>query len=139
MRQIFISHSAQDFDAVERIANALTQAGMTVWLDREDVRTGEAWQVQIVEAIDHSHVFVLALSPNSAALEDVRVEVDLAQDTGLTTIPFMLEPVKIPATIRYQLAGLPIIDAPSLGFEKALGRLVESVRAVVEGKGDRKD
>jgi hypothetical protein len=78
MSQIFTSYSRRDTETVDKIVDALNQAGMSVWLDREDIRAGNSWRVQIVEAIDSCDAFVLMLSGNSAASKNVHKEVDLA-------------------------------------------------------------
>jgi len=127
MSHIFISYSRRDKEIVDNIVNTLKEAGMEAWIDREDIRAGNSWRLQIVEAIEACDVFILVLSPNSAASDNVRKEIDLAQDSGRVTIPILLEPVKLPAAIRYQLAGLQFIDVPMLGLEDALKQLVNAV------------
>jgi hypothetical protein len=127
MAQIFISYSRRDTETVDRIAEQMKAAGLDVWLDREDIKAGNTWRVQIVQAIDSCLAFVLMLSPNSAASDNVRREIDLAQDAEGPLLPLMLEPVKIPPEIRYQLAGQQFIDVQMLGFEKAVGQLIETI------------
>jgi hypothetical protein len=128
MRHVFISYSRRDVASVDQFAEAMTRAGIEVWLDREDIRAGNSWRVQIVEAIDACSAFVLMLSGDSALSPNVHKEVILAQDSGRTIFLVMLEPVKIPAEIRYQLAGLQFIDLQLLGFEKAAAQLVAGLR-----------
>ncbi len=134
MSQVFISYSRRDTEVVDRIVKALVDAGVNAWIDREDIRAGNSWRLQIVEAIDTCDVFVLALSPNSAASDNVRKEIDLAQDSGRVIVPIVLDAVKIPAAIRYQLAGLQFVDVPMLGFDKALAHLVEVVQGEIAKK-----
>jgi hypothetical protein len=128
MAQIFTSYSRRDTEIVDTIAAKMSQAGLRVWIDREAIKAGNAWRVQIVQAIDECSAFVLMLSPNSAASDNVRKEIDLSQDSGRTIFAVMLEPVKLPAEIRYQLAGLQFIDVGMLGFDKAVSLLIETVR-----------
>src|SRR5512134_2800917 len=99
----------------------MSQAGISVWIDRSDIKAGNTWRVQIVQAIDTCHAFVLMLSPHSAASDNVRREIDLSHDSERRIFAVMLDPVKpIPAEIRYQLAGLQFIDVQKLGVEKAV-------------------
>ncbi|HEX6271015.1 MAG TPA: toll/interleukin-1 receptor domain-containing protein [Anaerolineales bacterium] len=128
MAQVFTSYSRRDTEIVDTVVGEMTRAGIDVWLDRADIKAGNTWRVQIVEAIDTCAAFVLMLSPNSAASDNVRREIDLSQDSGCTIFAMMLEPVKIPAAIRYQLAGLQFIDVQMLGFDKAVSQLIETVR-----------
>ena len=128
MAQVFTSYSRRDTEVVDTIVSKMSEAGISVWIDREAIKAGNQWRVQIVQAIDTCQAFVLMLSPNSAASDNVRKEIDLSQDSGRTIFAVMLEPTKIPAEIRYQLAGLQFIDIQMLGFDKAVTLLIETVR-----------
>jgi hypothetical protein len=128
MTQVFTSYSRRDTETVDTIVAKMAQAGISVWIDREAIKAGNTWRVQIVQAIDTCNAFVLMLSPNSAASDNVRKEIDLSQDSGRTIFAVMLEPTKLPAEIRYQLAGLQFIDIQMLGFDQAVDRLIETVR-----------
>lgn len=128
MGQIFISYSRRDTEIVDQIADQMEDAGLDVWIDRGAIKAGDTWRVQIVEAIDTCLAFVLMLSPNSADSDNVRREIDLAQDAEGPFLPLMLEPVEIPREIRYQLAGQQFIDVQMLGFEKAVDQLIETIK-----------
>ena len=128
MTQIFTSYSRRDKETVDQIVGVIEGTGIDVWIDREDIKAGNMWRVQIVQAIDTCAAFVLMLSPSSAASDNVRKEIDLAQDSGRTIFAVMLQPVKLPAEIRYQLAGLQFIDVQMLGYEQAVARLIETLK-----------
>ncbi|HEX6034860.1 MAG TPA: TIR domain-containing protein [Anaerolineales bacterium] len=132
MGRVFISYSRRDTEIVDSIVQAMKQAGLDVWIDRQDIQAGNTWRVQIVQAIDTCTAFVLMLSPSSAASDNVRKEIDLAQDSGRMIFPIMLEPVRLPAEIRYQLAGLQFINVQMLGLEKAVHQLISTVSAQVD-------
>ena len=68
------------------------------------------------------------LSGNSAISTNVHKEVILAQDLGRGIFVVMLEPVKPPAEIRYQLAGLQFIDVQALGFDKSAAQLLSALK-----------
>jgi TIR domain-containing protein len=127
MSQVFISYSRRNQEIVDRIAAALENAGLSVWIDRAAIKAGKSWRVQIVQGIETCDAFLLMLSPNSAASDNVRKEIDLAQDSARKTFIFMLEPVQLPAEIKYQLAGLQFIDIQALGYEAALRALIEAL------------
>jgi hypothetical protein len=129
MGRIFISYSRRDTEIVDSIAEAMIVAGLEIWIDRQDIQAGNTWRVQIVQGIDTCDAFVLMLSPASVASDNVRKEIDLAQDAGRTIFAVMLEPVRLPAEIRYQLAGLQFIDVQMLGLDEAVHRLIQAVRA----------
>ena len=128
MAQVFTSYSRRDKETVDQIVGVIEGTGIDVWLDREDIKAGNMWRVQIVEAIDTCAAFLLMLSPNSAASDNVRKEIDLAEGSERPIFAVMLQPVKLPADIRYQLAGLQLIDVQKLGFDAAVARLIEDLK-----------
>jgi len=106
MGHIFISYSRRDSEIVEGIVSQLEAEGIDVWIDREDIRPGGQWRAQIVEAIDTAEVFVLTLSPDSAASAHVLKELNLAEEAlDPFVLPIMLKETKIPDAMRYHLAG----------------------------------
>ena len=128
MGQVFTSYSRRDTETVDNIVEEISEAGISVWIDREAIKAGNTWRVQIVKAIDTCDAFVLMLSPNSAASDNVRREIDLASESGRVIFAMLLEPVKLPAEIRYQLAGLQFIDVKMLGLEKSVDRLIDTLK-----------
>ncbi|SRR6266498_834696 len=110
MKHIFVSYSRIDGEAVDYIVARLEQDGFNVWLDREEIKAGELWQEAIVQAVDDAYAFVLMLSPGSAASNNVRKEVDLAEAAHKELVPVLLAPVELPANLRYQLAGIEWIE-----------------------------
>jgi len=126
--QVFVSYSRRNKDIVDRIVGEMDRADMNVWIDREDIKAGNSWRVQIVQAIDTCDAFVLMLSAHSAVSENVHKEINLAQDSKRRTFVLMLERIQLPAEIRYQLAGLQFIDVEELGYDEAVRRLIETLR-----------
>jgi hypothetical protein len=126
MSQIFISYSRSDKSIVDEFINQLEAAGHPVWVDREGIRGGEQWRQQIVEAIEQNDVFLLILSNNSIESDHVRTEVDLAKESKKRIIPVDIQPIVIPTTMKYQLAGLQRINMYSNyedGFQELLATL----------------
>src|SRR5215510_3855256 len=128
VNKVFVSYSRRDAELVDYIVKKMEAAGIAVWIDREEIKAGKTWRVQIVEAIDTCDAFVLILSSNSAASDNVRKEIDLAQDSGRKIFIVKLDQVKIPANIRYQLAGLQHVDFHMLGFDEAVNQLIETLK-----------
>jgi len=127
MGQVFVSYSRRNKEIVDQIVGEMGRADMDVWIDREDIKAGNSWRVQIVQAIDTCEAFVLMLSAHSAVSENVHKEINLAQDSKRKTFVLMLERLQLPAEIRYQLAGLQFIDVEELGYEEAVRRLIQTV------------
>jgi hypothetical protein len=107
---VFISYSRQDTETVDTIVSRLKRDGFEVWIDRANIKGGDLWTVAIVEAIDTADSFVLMLSPSATTSDNVRKEVQLAQDAKRRLFPLVILAVTLPAQFRYQLAGIQMID-----------------------------
>ena len=111
MGHVFVSYSRQDRAIVDSIVNQLEEAGLDIWIDREDIQPGRQWRMQIVKAIDTADSFVIHLSPHAAQSVNVRKELDLAEDApDPFVLPVMLENIQIPPEMRYHLAGTQRIE-----------------------------
>jgi len=128
MGHIFVSYSRRDQEIVERFVGMMESAGMSVWIDRQKIQAGRLWRTQIVQAIDTCDGFVLMLSANSASSDNVRREIDLALDSGRSIFIMLLEQVKLPTDMRYQLIGLQHIDIKLLGLGKGVKQLIETLK-----------
>jgi hypothetical protein len=135
MGQIYLCYSKHDQETGERLAQALREAGLEIWQAPEDAQSGGPWRVAVVKAIDACPAFVLVLSRPSAEDDDVRRQIDLAYESGREILGILLEQFRLPAEIRYQLAGLQFVDAQTLGREDAERILVERVREQVGQAG----
>lgn len=137
MGQVFISYSRRDADIVESIVTQLEAEGIQVWLDREAIKPGQQWRKQIVEAIDTAEAFILNLSPNSGASDNVLKELNLAEEALEPFIlPVMLSDMKIPAEMRYQLAGTQFV-AYYLDSKRGVQDLIAEIKKRRSATADR--
>jgi TolB-like protein len=67
---VFLSYASEDATAAERIATALRSAGIDVWLDRSELRGGDAWDRQIREKIHDCRLFIPIISANTQRREE---------------------------------------------------------------------
>ena len=107
----FLSHSSHGFDheTAGVLAEALRQAGLTVWWDEEALEGGQDFPVEILEAIIRHHFFVYIISPRSVSFSWCYRELCCAIDLGKDIIPLLLE--EVPKTKRpIQLAPLQYVD-----------------------------
>lgn len=63
---VFISHATVDDKAVDRLATTLTEAGLKVWVDHQQIRNGEDWDERIQNALNFCRQAIFVLSPASA-------------------------------------------------------------------------
>ena len=137
MGKVFISYSRRDADVVESIVSQLEAEGIEAWIDREAIKPGKQWRKQIVEAIDTADAFVLHLSPDSGASDNVLKELNLAEEALEPFIlPIMLKDMKIPDTMRYQLAGTQFI-AYFLDPKRGVKDLVAEIKKRKNATADR--
>lgn len=111
MPRVFISHSTQDREAVERhIIAPLRARGVDTWYSKDDIRTATEWERQIHQGLRECDWFLVALSPRSVASEWVRRETHWAfikrQDKIL---PVMLETCE-PEDLHLGLLPLQFVD-----------------------------
>jgi TolB-like protein/Tfp pilus assembly protein PilF len=64
---VFISYASQDEEAARRICEALREAGLQVWLDKSELRGGDAWDAQIKKRIHDCMLFIPVISAHSNA------------------------------------------------------------------------
>jgi Tol biopolymer transport system component len=101
---VFISYASEDTEAAGRIAASLQAAGIEVWLDKDVLRSGDAWDQKIRRQIRDCALFIAVISANTEARTEgyFRLEWHLAdQRTQLMakSHPFLL-PVCIDDTAQ---------------------------------------
>jgi hypothetical protein len=74
MHEIFISYCRRDISTVRALTTALSQKGLSVWVDRSDIQEGDAYDTQIEEAIAQTSVVIVLWSENSVKSHWVRAE-----------------------------------------------------------------
>jgi hypothetical protein len=79
-RAVFLSYASQDEEAAQRICAALPAAGIEVWVDKSELRGGDAWDQKLRRQIRDCALFVPIISTNSEARPEgyFRLERDLA-------------------------------------------------------------
>jgi hypothetical protein len=74
---VFISHAGEDKDTVAiPLANVLRQAGLRVWLDRQELHIGDSLHQKIDEGLANSRFGIVILSPSFLAKRFPRKELD---------------------------------------------------------------
>jgi adenylate cyclase len=124
LADIFISYSSKDRAQADQLTELLSSAGLSVWIDKSGIDVATSWSEEIVHAIDNCRAFVLMLSPSSVESHNVIKEVSLASEKKKKILPLDLEPVEIPASMQYALAGLQRSPMTNIdGIIRAIGKL----------------
>ena len=66
-RAVFLSYASQDAEAARRISDGLRAAGIEVWIDQGDLRSGDAWDQTIRKQIHDCALFIPIISANTQA------------------------------------------------------------------------
>jgi hypothetical protein len=97
-QQVFISHTGQDADAKTFSASilkpALERAGLKVYMDFSNLKPGDRWKADLVDAAANSQVVVVVLSKTYTSRFWCMLELDLALNGRPTGAPN--KPVIIP-------------------------------------------
>jgi hypothetical protein len=125
--QVFISYSRRDETDVSLLARKLEDAGHKIWLDRSAIQGGAKWQEEIVRGIERANVFMILLSPQSVASENVERELGLAHVTRKRILPVMLQRVTVPPRLQYALAELEIIDVSAEDIAAGSQRVLQAI------------
>ena len=75
MSRIFLSHATEERDLVVHLANYLEKNNLEAWYAPRNIMGGIDYDKEIIAAIKECSAFVLILSHNSDASEDVKTEV----------------------------------------------------------------
>ncbi len=135
MADIFISYSSKDRAQAEQLTELLASAGLSVWIDRSGIVGAEQWATEIVEGIRACATFLLLLSPNSIASENVLRELSLASEKRKRVLPVDIEPTVLPSSFEYPLAGLQRV--PLAEFDRIVHAHKHGVEKVIR-KDERK-
>lgn len=127
MGQIFVSYSRKDRGFVDDLVRDLSKRGLSCWIDREDISAGRSWRSEISEAISRCDTFLVVLSPESVASENVKRELAFAESHGRRIIPLRYQSCSLPPEIDLTLGNLQWIDFVEPIYEAAVARLVQSL------------
>lgn len=130
---VFISYSRRDLEFVSRLHKYLTGKGISAWFDQSDIEAGDQWRETIVNGIMACQVFLLVLSPDSAASPNVRKEIDLAEHHKKKILPVMWRDTPFPPSIQYQLAGIQYLDFKENASEANLSKLAGILTTMLGG------
>ncbi len=79
--KVFLSYAEEDEKIALKLYNDLTDAGISVWIDKEDILPGEKWREKIIQAIKKSSYFLALFSSRSYSKRGfVRKQLTIALD-----------------------------------------------------------
>ncbi|HEY9599708.1 MAG TPA: toll/interleukin-1 receptor domain-containing protein, partial [Cyanophyceae cyanobacterium] len=103
MTQVFLSYADVDRETMEKIRNSLRRESITVWTNKTDIQTGEAFEEAINRGIEQADNLVFLLSPDSIKSTYCQQELDLALSLNKRIIPLLVrktDPSQVPSALR---------------------------------------
>lgn len=140
--RVFLCHSSNDKEIVEKYYKVLKQDGVEPWLDKINIIPGQEWEVEIPKAVKSANIVIVFLSSRSVNKEgyvqkEIKIALDVAEEKPTGTIfiiPAKLENCEIPYRLsKYQWVNL----FEKNGYERlftALQMRAESLNIFLYGK-----
>lgn len=128
---VFVSYSHANAETVLPIVETVEERGVSIWIDRDEMRAGQGWAGQIVRAIKASERFCLMCSAQAFASDHVRREVYLADKYGKDMVPIRLDGAEMPEDIEYFLIGKQWVDLNALEEDERLTVLESALSGAV--------
>ena len=125
---VFISHSTEDKPAVCAI---LEENGVRCWIAPRDIMPGADWGESIVKGIRTSRVLLLVFSTNANKSKQIKREVEIAADGGVTIVPLRIENILPTESFKYFLGNIHWLDALTPPLEKHLHEVAAKVKAIL--------
>ena len=99
---IFVSYSHKDADEVFPELLRFHEEGYNIWYD-EGIFGGTKWKQYIGKNLIGSSLFVVFISANSMASDNVKTEIAIAKDAGIPIIPIYIEFIELDLDLKYDL------------------------------------
>ena len=143
---IFISHSSKDFEIAEKVCDYLEKNGHKCFLAPRDIRSGQVYAQELVEAIDCSDVMLVLLSKAANESPHVLREIERAVSKKIAILVYRLEEVELSKSLEYFLMTHQWISArekdPYKDILKSINTCRQDVLSIsdkyTEKKGKRK-
>src|ERR1700752_5353008 len=96
MKSYFLSYARLDEAIALRVANDLIAAGVSLWVDKYDIRPSQHWDRAVETAVRGCQGMIVILSPHAAASSNVADEVSIAIEDGKELIPILIAACTLP-------------------------------------------
>ncbi len=124
---LFLSYASADRSLAFELSDALETAGMTVWIDRRDITSGDMWAAEITSAIRSCFAFALLCTESSLGSRNVRQELQLAWDHERAIVPIVPHPMEFPDEIAYFLQGRQWVELGGQGEQDWIASIARAV------------
>ncbi len=91
--KVFISYSRRDLDFADQLGAILEWQGFLVSIDRKGIHGAENWETRLGNMILEADTIIFVLSPDSAASDICKWEVEEAARRGKRPVPVLCRPL----------------------------------------------
>ena len=98
--QVFVCYARVDKVFARRLAATLEDAGLSVWIDQDDIRAGTDWSKAIDDALAACSTFLIILSSASVESVEVKGELLTALDGTKKIVPVLYEKCTVPRQLK---------------------------------------
>jgi hypothetical protein len=106
---VFISYAHADSVVMDAFVEALraVKPDMRIWVDRQHLKPGAAWQLEIFESIEQSRIVAALLSPGYLASKVCKEELSIGwirdrEADGAVLFPILALSASLPAFVRHR-------------------------------------
>jgi hypothetical protein len=127
--RIYLSYARPDKNFALSLARQLAAQGHRVWMDLLALLPGDNWPLEIGKALQDCDAMLVLLSPNSAASEGQRHEIDYALSSDQyagRVIPVFVRPTKDYPWILDKFTAVHASNNPAAAGRK-IGQLLRKV------------
>lgn len=130
---VFISYSSKDQEIADLIADELADYGIVPWIATRDIKEG-SYAKQIMQGIREANIFLVLISKNSIASEQVKNEIDRAFSRikdGMKLIPFILDDSELDDECQYYLCRQEMIFGETPPVSERVTELVRRIYEII--------
>jgi hypothetical protein len=129
MADVYLSYQRNDAEIASQIADALEQAGMSVWFDRKDLQGGETWAAAIANAIEAATLCLVLVSDAKQKSTTLAGEASYAEQLRKKILPVKARP----DFLSYDAMELyhPLLTLQWFDLEEGLPALIRTVESLI--------
>ena len=126
---VFISYSRRDKAFVQRLNDALDNAGVQAWVDWEGIEFAADWMETITTSIQTTNAFIFVITPDSLKSKVCAQELELALSFNKKLIPVLYREPQKGQTMHGKLSATNwVYMRKDDDFDATVPRLVESIQ-----------
>ncbi len=126
---VFISYSSVDQKIADMLNGEIKKRGIGTWIATENIREG-SYAAQIMRGIRQAKVFVVLISKNSIASEQVKNEIDRAftrLKDGIKIIPYIIDDAELDDECAYYLCRQEFFFAKQPPMDARISELADII------------